>query len=108
MNKPLLWKHLPAGQNGFFRAPVLVYGDTEAVLIGGGFTFSDGRTVVEAIQATGKTLTTIYISQSDPDFYFSIKPIKDAFPNVRVLTPRTPLPASRAILRKNLPCGARN
>jgi hypothetical protein len=55
----LSWKHLPAGEQGFFRAPVLLSGHSEAVLIDGGFTFADGRAVVEAIRATGKTLTTI-------------------------------------------------
>ncbi|TKB32370.1 MAG: MBL fold metallo-hydrolase, partial [Mesorhizobium sp.] len=69
----LSWKHFPAGQNGFFRAPVLVSGATEAVLIDGGFTYPDGRAVAEAIKATGKTLTTIYVSQSDPDYYFGLK-----------------------------------
>ena len=34
----LQWKSFPAGENGFFRAPVLVWGETEAVLIDGGFT----------------------------------------------------------------------
>ncbi|WP_338319963.1 twin-arginine translocation signal domain-containing protein, partial [Bradyrhizobium ottawaense] len=32
----LSWKHFPAGPNGFFRAPVLLSGPTEAVLIDGG------------------------------------------------------------------------
>ena len=29
----LTWKHFPAGENGFFRAPVLISGAHEAVLI---------------------------------------------------------------------------
>ncbi|WP_287212818.1 MBL fold metallo-hydrolase, partial [Mesorhizobium sp.] len=81
----LSWKHFPAGENGFFRAPVLITGASEALLIDGGFTYSDGRAVAEAIKATGKTLTTIYVSQSDPDYYFGLKPIKDAFPQARVI-----------------------
>ncbi|MER8425003.1 MBL fold metallo-hydrolase [Mesorhizobium sp. M1403] len=81
----LSWKHFPAGQNGFFRAPVLVSGATEAVLIDGGFTYPDGRAVAEAIKATGKTLTTIYVSQSDPDYYFGLKLIRQAFPQARVI-----------------------
>lgn len=81
----LSWKHFPAGENGFFRAPVLITGASEALLIDGGFTYSDGRAVAEAIKATGKTLTTIYVSQSDPDYYFGLKPIKQAFPQARVI-----------------------
>ena len=81
----LTWTHFPAGPNGFFRAPVLISGDTEAILIDGGFTLQDGRDIVEAIKATGKHLSTIYVSQSDPDFYFSLGPIKAAFPDARVI-----------------------
>lgn len=81
----LKWTHFPAGPNGFFRAPVLIEGPTEAVLIDGGFTLPDGLALAGAIKATGKTLTTIYISQSDPDYYFSLRPVVDAFPNARVL-----------------------
>jgi glyoxylase-like metal-dependent hydrolase (beta-lactamase superfamily II) len=98
----LSWKHMTAGQNGFFRAPVLLSGATEAVLIDGGFTFPDGRAVVEAIKASGKKLTTIYISQSDPDYYFSLKPIKDAFPNARVIAASETLAAIKASVEKKL------
>jgi glyoxylase-like metal-dependent hydrolase (beta-lactamase superfamily II) len=79
------WKHLPAGEKGFYRAPVLVMGASEAILIDGGFTYSDGRAVADAIKATGKRLTAIYVSQSDPDYYFSLKPIKEACPDARVI-----------------------
>lgn len=34
----LNWTHFPAGGNGFFRAPVLLSGPSEALLIDGGFT----------------------------------------------------------------------
>jgi glyoxylase-like metal-dependent hydrolase (beta-lactamase superfamily II) len=64
---------------------VLITGASEALLIDGGFTYSDGRAVAEAIKATGKTLTTIYVSQSDPDYYFGLKPIKQVFPRARVI-----------------------
>ena len=74
----LTWKHFPAGPNGFFRAPVLLEGPTEAVLIDGGFSYPDGRGLADAIKATGKKLTIIYVSQSDPDYYFSLKPVRDA------------------------------
>ena len=80
-NTKLTWKHFPAGEHGFFRAPVLISGAHEAVLIDGGFTLPDGKALAAAIKASGKQLTTIYISQSDPDYYFSLAPIKAAFPD---------------------------
>jgi len=50
----LTWKHFPAGEHGFFRAPVLVAGKTEAALIDGGFTLADGRALAEAIVAVAR------------------------------------------------------
>jgi len=98
----LTWKHFPAGQNGFFRAPVLVFGAKEAVLIDGGFTLPDGKTVADAIKATGKTLTTIYISQSDPDYYFSLGPIKAAFPDAKVIAASATVDAINGSVEKKL------
>jgi glyoxylase-like metal-dependent hydrolase (beta-lactamase superfamily II) len=98
----LTWKHFPAGPNGFFRAPVLLLGPTEAVLIDGGFSYPDGRALAEAIKATGKKLTTIYVSQSDPDYYFSLKPVREAFPNARVLAASATLAAIKGNVEKKL------
>jgi len=101
-SKALSWKHFPAGEHGFYRAPVLVSGPSEAVLIDGGFTLSDGRAVAEAIRATGKRLTAIYISQSDPDYYFSLGPIKAAFPQARVIAAAATVEAIKATVSKKL------
>jgi glyoxylase-like metal-dependent hydrolase (beta-lactamase superfamily II) len=101
-SKALSWKHFPAGEHGFYRAPVLVSGPSEAVLIDGGFTLSDGRAVAEAIRATGKRLTAIYISQSDPDYYFSLGPIKAAFPQARVIAAAATVEAIKASVSKKL------
>ncbi|MER9638869.1 MBL fold metallo-hydrolase [Mesorhizobium sp. M0228] len=98
----LSWKHFPAGENGFFRAPVLVSGATEAVLIDSGFTYPDGRAVAEAIKATGKTLTTIYVSQSDPDYYFGLKRIKQTFPQARVIAAAETVAAINGNVEKKL------
>ena len=98
----LTWKHFPAGQNGFFRAPVLVSGANEAVLIDGGFTLPDGKALADAIKATGKKLTTIYISQSDPDYYFSLGPIKAAFPDAKVIAASATVDAIKASVEKKL------
>src|SRR4051812_22614840 len=96
------WKHFPAGENGFFRAPILVTGPREGVLIDGGFTLPDGRAVAEAIKATGKTLTTVYVSQSDPDYYFSLGPIKAAFPDAKILAASATVAAIRSTMQKKL------
>lgn len=101
-NTQLTWKHFPAGENGFFRAPVLIPGARDAVLIDGGFTLPDGKALAEAIKSSGKKLTTIYISQSDPDYYFSLGPIKAAFPSARVIAASATVEAIKASVEKKL------
>ncbi len=98
----LSWKHFPAGQNGFFRAPVLLSGPNEALLIDGGFTYPDGRALADAIKATGKKLTAIYVSQSDPDYYFSLKPVLEAFPGTKILAASDTIAAIKGNVAKKL------
>ncbi|CAD0314823.1 MBL fold metallo-hydrolase [Xanthomonas hortorum] len=98
----LTYHHFPAGEHGFFRAPVLISGARDAVLIDGGFTLPDGKALAEAIRASGKTLTTIYISQSDPDYYFSLAPIKAAFPKARVIAASATIAAIKGNVEKKL------
>jgi glyoxylase-like metal-dependent hydrolase (beta-lactamase superfamily II) len=99
---PLRWQAFPAGPDGFFRAPVLLTGPSEAMLIDGGFTLSDGRAVAAAIQASGKRLTTILVTQSDPDYYFGLGPIRAAFPTARIIAAPETLAAIRATVQKKL------
>lgn len=98
----LTWKHYPAGPNGFFRAPVLVSGPTEVGLIDGGFTLSDGRALVDAIREGGRRLSYVYISQSDPDYYFGLGPIKEAFPDARIVAATDTVAAIRASVEKKI------
>lgn len=98
----ITWQHLPAGETGFYRAPVLLMGDRDAVLVDGGFTLGDGRNTVDAIRASGKRLTTVYVSQSDPDYYFSLGPIRDAFPDARIIAAEATVAAIRANVEKKL------
>ena len=58
--------------------------------------------LVESIRATGKNLTTIFVSQSDPDYYFSLAPIKAAFPAVNVIATSDTIAAIRSSVDKKL------
>ena len=98
----LTWRHFPAGERGFFRAPVLISGTREAVLVDAGFTFLDGKALADAIETSGKTLTIVYISQSDPDYYFGLKPIKAAFPDARVIAASATIAAIEGNIEKKL------
>ncbi|WP_426138951.1 MBL fold metallo-hydrolase [Pseudomonas sp. DWP3-1-2] len=101
-NSALTWQAFPADEHGFFRAPVLISGAREAVLIDGGFTLSDGRAVAEAIKASGKQLTTVYISQSDPDYYFGLGPVRAMFPDAQVIAATATVEAIKANVEKKL------
>lgn len=77
----------PAGSKN--KSAVLVTGATEAVLVDAGFTRADGHRLVAAVLDSGKTLTTVFISHADPDFYFGLEVVADAFPHARLIA--TPL-----------------
>jgi glyoxylase-like metal-dependent hydrolase (beta-lactamase superfamily II) len=75
----------PAEKGIFPVSSSLVTGDKEAILVDAQFGVGDGKALVDMIQASGKTLTTIYISGGDPDFYFGLEPIVAAFPSAKVI-----------------------
>ena len=98
----LQWTYFQADENGFRRTPVLLSGEKEAILIDGGFTLSDGRAVAEAIIKTGKRLTTIYVTCNDPDYYFGLRPVVDAFPDAKVIAKPTTVAAIKANVEAKL------
>ena len=98
----LEWTYFQADENGFRRTPVLLSGEKDAILIDGGFTLSDGRAVAEAISKTGKRLTTIYVTCNDPDYYFSLRPVADAFPEAKVIAKPETVAAIRANVEEKL------
>ncbi len=68
----------------------LISGEREAILVDAQFSNREAQELVERIQASGKTLTTIFISHGDPDFYFGLDTLTRAFPKAKVLaTPQT-------------------
>ena len=82
---PLKLEVVTASPEGFLVTSTLVTGQKEALLIDAQFTLGDGKKVAEAIKATGKTLTTVYVTHSHPDHYFGFSAIKEAFPNAKLV-----------------------
>ncbi|MBA5639983.1 MBL fold metallo-hydrolase [Duganella sp. LX20W] len=71
-------------------ASVLVAGQHDAVLIDAQFSRGEALKLAERIRASGKRLTTVYVSHGDPDFYFGLDVIHAAFPDARIVaTPQT-------------------
>ena len=74
------------GANAIFPvSSSLVSGEKEAILIDAQFSVPDGKALVDLIQRSGKTLTTVFISGGDPDFYFGLEPIQAAFPQAKIV-----------------------
>lgn len=63
----------------------LVTGEREAILIDAQFGKSQAAKVVDMIRASGKKLSTIYISHGDPDFYFGLDTVLAAFPDAKAV-----------------------
>jgi glyoxylase-like metal-dependent hydrolase (beta-lactamase superfamily II) len=66
-------------------ASVLVKGQRDAILIDAQFSRAEALKLVELIKASGKRLTTIYISHGDPDFYFGLDVLQAAFPDAKIV-----------------------
>jgi glyoxylase-like metal-dependent hydrolase (beta-lactamase superfamily II) len=69
----------------FSVASTLITGQHDAVLIDAQFAASDAAQLVQRIRDSGKHLTTIYISHGDPDYYFGLATLQDAFPDARIV-----------------------
>ncbi|WP_297839234.1 MBL fold metallo-hydrolase [Pseudomonas sp.] len=75
----------PGTQAMFPVSSVLVFGGHDAILVDAQFGKTQALQVVETIRNSGKTLTTIYISHGDPDYYFGLDTITTAFPAAKVV-----------------------
>jgi glyoxylase-like metal-dependent hydrolase (beta-lactamase superfamily II) len=72
------------------KTATLVTGEHDALLVDAGFTRADGHRLVAEVLDSGRTLTTVFVSHGDPDFYFGAEVLADAFPGATfVATPHT-------------------
>lgn len=68
----------------------LITGAKDAILVDAQFSNTEAQALVERIRASGKRLTTIFISHGDPDYYFGLDVLTRAYPEAKVLaTPTT-------------------
>jgi glyoxylase-like metal-dependent hydrolase (beta-lactamase superfamily II) len=83
---PLAVKVYNADANSFHVNSTLVYGEKEAMVIDAGFTRADALRIAANVLDSGRQLTTIYVSQADPDYYFGVEYLKSIFPQADVVT----------------------
>ncbi|WP_329805232.1 MBL fold metallo-hydrolase [Flavobacterium facile] len=91
-----------ASENSFGVASVLVSRKTDAVLIDTQFTLADAEKVAQEIKASGKKLTTIFVSHGDPDFYFGLEVFKKYFPEVTAYASPATVEHIKATAQKKL------
>ncbi|MEB0207582.1 MBL fold metallo-hydrolase [Pseudomonas sp. CCC3.1] len=75
----------PGAEAIFPVSSVLVSGEKDAILVDAQFAKGQAQQLVDKIRASGKHLTTIYISHGDPDYYFGLETLTKAFPEANVL-----------------------
>ena len=64
----------------FYMTATLVVKDDKALLVNSFFTRSSAEEVVSYLKAEGLTLEKIFIQHGDPDYYFGLERIREAFP----------------------------
>ena len=73
-------------ENAFHVTSTIVSGEHDAVLIDAQFTRSDAQRLAERIKATGKNLTTVYVTHGHPDHYWGFTTLSEQFPRARFVT----------------------
>jgi hypothetical protein len=91
-----------ASENSFGVASVIISGKTDAVLIDAQFTLADAEKVAQEIKKSGKKLTSIYVSHTDPDFYFGLEVFKKYFPEVTAYASPATVESIKATAQKKL------
>ena len=90
-NRQGLVRDLPPGKEEWAWVPTsatLIFGQRDAVLVDAFLTIEQAATLVEWVAASGKNLTTIYITHGHGDHFFGIGMLLNRFPKARaVATP---------------------
>jgi glyoxylase-like metal-dependent hydrolase (beta-lactamase superfamily II) len=95
-NRQGLTRDLPAGKEKWMWVPTsatLIYGERDAVLVDAFLTIEQAHAAVEWVAASGKNLTTIYVTHGHGDHFFGIGALQDRFPNPS--QPRVPRNSDR-------------
>ncbi|MFJ4347959.1 MBL fold metallo-hydrolase [Pseudomonas sp. NPDC089401] len=84
--EPLQLEVYNPGEAAIFPvSSVIVSGEKDAILVDAQFGKAQAEQLVRRLHAGGKHLTTIYISHGDPDYYFGLDTLTQAFPNAKVV-----------------------
>lgn len=88
---PIVASDMPPGvKEVYFQAmaSTLIYGMRDAVLVDAFMTVKQANALADWVAASGKNLTTIYITHGHGDHWFGVEALLERFPNARaVATP---------------------
>ena len=90
-SKPVVAEHLPPGETKEMWSPTsstLIYGERDAVLVDALLTMNEGRALADWVAASGRNLTTIYITHGHGDHFFGASAILERFPAARMVATR--------------------
>jgi len=91
-NRQGLVRDLPPGKEQWTWVPTsatLIFGQRDAVLVDAFLTIEQAAALIEWVAASGKNLTTIYITHGHGDHFFGLGALLNRFPKARaVATPR--------------------
>jgi glyoxylase-like metal-dependent hydrolase (beta-lactamase superfamily II) len=89
--KPVVAESVPPGESGEMWSPTsstLVFGERDAVLVDALLTTDEGRGLADWVAASGKNLTTIYITHGHGDHFFGASAVLERFPKARMVATR--------------------
>ena len=105
-NRQGLTRDLPPGKEQWTWVPTsatLVFGQRDAVLVDAFLTVEQAAALVEWVAASGKNLTTIYVTHGHGDHFFGIGAVLNRFPNARAMaTPDVLVTVVAAIFSKKV------
>jgi glyoxylase-like metal-dependent hydrolase (beta-lactamase superfamily II) len=81
---PIVTSDLPQGMWSPISS-TLIYGKCDAVLVDAFITIEQAEALVDWVAASGKNLTTIYVTHGHGDHFFGIGALLDRFPNARAV-----------------------
>jgi glyoxylase-like metal-dependent hydrolase (beta-lactamase superfamily II) len=87
-SKPVVAEHLAPGETREMWSPTsstLIYGDRDAVLVDALLTMDEGQALADWVSASGKNLTTIYVTHGHGDHFFGASAVLERFPMARMV-----------------------